>query len=74
MSIFMDYEGLNGESADINHKRWIDVEHLHWGVSRKITSNTSTRNDRESANAELANLTVTRRMDCATPGLFLESC
>ncbi|MEX0871747.1 MAG: type VI secretion system tube protein Hcp [Aquisalimonadaceae bacterium] len=37
MSIFMDYEGVIGESADSNHKRWIDIEKIDWGTQRRIT-------------------------------------
>lgn len=74
MSIFMNYEGIKGESSDKNHKDWMDIENIRWGVHRRITSSTSTQNDRESANAEITDLTVTRRMDSATPSLFIESC
>lgn len=74
MSIFMNYEGIKGESSDKGHKQWMDIDNLHWGVTRCITSNTSTQNDRESANAEISSLTLTRHMDSATPSLFIESC
>lgn len=74
MSIFMNYEGIEGESADQNHKGWMDVESVQWGVTRRITSATSTQNDRESSNAEISDLVVTRRMDSATPRLFTEAC
>lgn len=74
MSIFMNYEGIKGESSDKNHKDWMDIDNISWGVKRNITSHTSTQNDRESANAEVTDLTVTRRMDSATPNLFIESC
>lgn len=74
MSIFMNYEGISAESSDKRHENWVVVIDLHWGVKRSITSNTSTQNDRESANAEITDLTLTRRMDSATPYLFIESC
>ncbi|MEX0730700.1 MAG: type VI secretion system tube protein Hcp [Aquisalimonadaceae bacterium] len=74
MSIFMHFEGIKGESADSNHKEWMDVRNLRWGVSRDISAKTSTQNDRESSNAEISDLTVTRSMDSASTGLFLESC
>jgi len=74
MSIFMKYEGIKGESSDKNHKDWMDIQEISWGVHRNITSHTSTRNDRESANAEITDLTVERFMDSATPKLFIESC
>ena len=74
MSIFMNYEGVKGESSDKGHKQWMDIENIQWGVTRRITSNTSTQNDRESSNAEISSLVVTRHMDSATPNLFIESC
>lgn len=74
MSIFMNYDGVKGESSDKNHKDWMDIDHISWGTHRNITSHTSTRNDRESANAEITDLQVSRRMDSATPQLFIESC
>lgn len=74
MSIFVNYTGIKGESSDKGHKDWMDVETLHWGVSRQLTSATSTMNDRESSNAVISDLVITRRMDSATPNLFIESC
>jgi len=74
MSIFMNYEGIDGESSDQNHKGWVDLEDVLWGVSRKITSSTSTQGDRESSNAIIRDLIITRRMDRATPKFFIESC
>lgn len=74
MSIFMNYQGITGESADSNHPGWMDIQKVQWGVGRQISSATSTQGDRESANAEITRLYVTRYMDSATPKLFLESC
>lgn len=74
MSIFMNYEGIKGESSDKGHKQWMDIENIQWGVNRRINASTSTQNDRESANAEITDLTITRFMDSATPNLFIESC
>jgi len=74
MSIFVNYDGIKGESSDSNHKGWMDVDSISWGVVRRITTEASTQNDRESANAEISELTLTRRMDSATPSLFIEAC
>lgn len=74
MSIHLRIDGLSGESADANHKGWIDILDLTWGVRRRITSSASTQGDRESANAEITDLTLTRFVDASTPSLFLEAC
>jgi len=74
MSIFMKITGITGESSDSNHKGWMDVDSLQWGVNRLITSSTSTANDRESANAVISDLTFTRGMDSSTPSIFIDAC
>ncbi len=74
MSIFVNYEGITGESSDSGHKGWMDVESVTWGVGRQITSNTSTAGDRESSNAVISDLQIVRLMDSATPSIFIESC
>jgi len=75
MSIFMYYEGVpGGQTADKNHHAHIDVDDLAWNVGRRITSQSGTRHDRESANVIIGDLTLTRRMDSASPYLFIRSC
>ncbi|MGK0442594.1 MAG: type VI secretion system secreted protein Hcp [Pseudohongiellaceae bacterium] len=74
MSIFVNYDGVKGESTDSGHKAWMDVEVITWGVGRQINSSTSTGGDRESSNAIISDLQITRNMDSATPKLFIESC
>lgn len=74
MSIFVNYEGITGESSDSGHKGWMDVESIAWGVGRQITSNSSTAGDRESSNAVISDLQIVRYMDSATPKIFIESC
>ncbi len=74
MSIFMHIEGIQGETSDLNHKGWIDIENLEWGSKRQITSNTSTQGDRESSNATITDLTLIKLMDKTTPYLFIETC
>lgn len=74
MSIHLRIDGVQGESSDLDHRGWIDILQLAWGSRRRITSATSTRHDRESANAEITDLTFTKHMDSSTPKLFTESC
>ncbi|MBI3900019.1 MAG: type VI secretion system tube protein Hcp [Gammaproteobacteria bacterium] len=67
-------ENVQGESADKGHEKWLDLEFWRFSTRRKITSATSTRGDRESSNTVITDLYITRRMDSATPRLFMESC
>ncbi|WP_221801116.1 Hcp family type VI secretion system effector [Oceanobacter mangrovi] len=74
MSIYVNYDGITGEASDPSHEGWMDVDDIQWGVARQITSATSTKGDRESSNAVITDLVLTRRMDSATPKIFIESC
>lgn len=74
MSIFLKWPGIEGEATDASHRGWLDIDNLSWGVQRAITSSPSTSKDRESANAEITDLTITRRMDKASPSLFMAAC
>lgn len=74
MSAFLYYEGIQGEVSDVGFQNWIDISEWSWGVGRSISSHTSTQGDRESANATIRDLNITRFMDKATAKLFIESC
>ncbi|MBL1293288.1 MAG: type VI secretion system tube protein Hcp [Thiotrichales bacterium] len=74
MAIFVKYDGITGQVNDSEHKGWMRVHELAWEAGREITSNTSTRGDRESSNARIGDLVMTRLMDKATPKIFLEAC
>ena len=74
MSSFLFIEGVTGEVSDSGYQGWIDITRWSWGVGRKITSQTSTQGDRESSNATISDLNITRFMDKATAKLFMEAC
>ena len=74
MSIFAKRDGIIGECSDGDHPGWMDVLRIKWDISRKITSATGTSGDRESSNAIIGDLVIIRRMDKATPKIFMESC
>lgn len=73
MSIFLYREGIQGEVSDSGYTGWMDILTFTWNVNRKITSATSTQGDRESANAVIGDLKITRLMDKATPKIFIEA-
>lgn len=72
--IFLNYEGIKGESSDSGHKDWVDVKNWQWGGERNITSSTSTQGDRESSNAVIRDLRISKYMDSSSPKFFIEFC
>lgn len=73
-SIFLEHPTIKGWTSDKNHQGCIDIEDIRWGVNRQITSSTSTRGDRESSNAVISDLSLTKWMDKTSPYLFMETC
>ena len=71
MAILLNYEGIKGQTSDKNHQDWIDLVSWAWGTKRAITSNTSTKGDRESSNAVISDLKITKYMDSASLKLFM---
>lgn len=35
-AVFAKYDGVDGESADANHDKWIDVLSIDWGIIRDV--------------------------------------
>lgn len=74
MSVFLHIPGITGESSDSAHNGWIDIAAWKWSVERSITSNTSTRGDRESSNAKISDLLISKYFDKASLPIFMEAC
>jgi type VI secretion system Hcp family effector len=70
--MFLQVEGIPGESMDANHKGWIEPAAFHWGVSRP--GQTFTPAGTPLPVADFGDLTVVKQVDKATPKLFLKCC
>lgn len=74
MTALLYIPGVRGETSDANHPGWIDIDELTTGIQRFISSNTSTCGDRESANAVMQHLKLSKRMDSTSPAMFIHAC
>jgi type VI secretion system secreted protein Hcp len=64
---------IKGDVTDTNHQKWIELSSFQWGVGRGIGSATSGPASRESSIPSISEITVTKRMDSASPGLWTDS-
>lgn len=39
---YLQIEGIKGESMDAEHKGWIEIARLHWGVTQPRSATAST--------------------------------
>lgn len=74
MSNFLQFPRVTGSSTDNDHKGFVPILEVRWGVTRRIATSPSTKRDRESSNAEMEDLLFLKYMDSSSPWFFLESC
>lgn len=67
VNYFMKVNGVNGESADANHKSYIDVQSVSWGASQAASISGGGAG---SGKVSFSDLTITATMDAATPTLL----
>lgn len=65
MAIFAKYDGIDGESKDANHDRWIDIVSVDWGAHQPGGGNAG----RRRSSAVLEDMVLTMDYDKASPKL-----
>ena len=65
MSIFIKFDGIDGECKDETHEKWIDVLSVSFSSTRAIPSG-ATGQTRRRANVVLDDLMVAKEMDSAS--------
>ena len=71
MAVFAKYDGVDGESKDENHDKWIDVLSIDWGAHKPGGGMTGQSRRRGAAVVE--DVTMTVEYEKASPKL-LEKC
>ena len=71
MAVFAKYDGVDGESQDTNHDKWIDVLSLDWGAHKP--GGGMTGQSRRRGATVVDDLTLTVEYEKSSPKL-LEKC
>ena len=69
MDMFLELDGIEGESKDEGHMNHIDVLAWSWGVEQSVTADTG--GVRRTGQANVGDLMITKYVDKSTPDLFL---
>lgn len=69
VDLFMDIDGVEGESTDDRHKRWIDISSVGWVVARAGDTG-AVGSTRTRGAAQFEDLTWTQVMDKSFPKVF----
>ena len=68
---YLKFEGVKGESQDKEHNDWIDVISVDWGATRSTVTRSGTR--LRQPKLEAGTVTITKRVDKASPGLMMRN-
>ena len=68
MGVFAKYDGVDGESKDTNHDKWIDVLSIDWGAHKP--GGGATGQSRRRGAAVVEDLTITFDYEKSSPKLL----
>jgi type VI secretion system secreted protein Hcp len=66
-AIYIKFDGVDGESTSVDHKEWIIVESMSWGANAPAAGSGG-----GAGKVSFKEFTVTKRIDKASPQLFLK--
>jgi type VI secretion system secreted protein Hcp len=72
--VFLQIEGIPGESTDEKHKNWIEVTSYSHGISQMATGARSTGGAATAGRCDHQDLSIVKELDKASPELNLHCC
>lgn len=73
IDVFLQLDGIKGESADGEHTGWIECTSAHWGVSQPKSATASTSGGHTAERCDIRSISITKLADLASP-LLMQSC
>lgn len=73
MSIFLKFDGIDGDATEDGHKDWIAIDSFQMGVGRGISTPVGDAARRESSKPSISEVVFTKRMDKASLKLWESS-
>ena len=71
---FVQVDGIEGESTDDKHKKWIEVLSFGLGATQAVGTAVSTGGARSGERVDVQDFSITKVLDKSTPKLFLACC
>ena len=73
IDVYLQIDGIKGESADSAHQGWIEVTAAFWGVTQPRSATASTGGGHTAERCEHRTLSFTKLADMASP-VLLQTC
>jgi type VI secretion system secreted protein Hcp len=73
IDVYLQIDGIKGESMDDKHKDWIECKTVAWGVTQPKSATASTGGGHTAERVEMTDIQITKLADLATP-VLLQTC
>jgi type VI secretion system secreted protein Hcp len=73
IDVYLQIDGIKGESGDDKHRDWIECKSVEWKVTQPKSATASTGGGHTAERAELSEIMISKLADLATP-LLLQTC
>lgn len=72
-NLYLQIDGIKGESQDSTHYGWIEVEAVNWAITQPKSATASTGGGHTAERCELTEISFTKVADLASP-ILLQLC
>lgn len=73
IDVYLQINGIKGESADSNHLGWIECLSVQWGMRQPRSATASTGGGHTAERAELDDITFQKLADLSSP-ILMQTC
>ena len=73
MDVYLQIDGIKGESADDKHRDWIECTSVHWSISQPKSATASTGGGHTAERCEHTDISFIKLTDLASP-LLMQTC
>lgn len=73
IDVYLQIDGIKGESQDSAHQGWIELESAHWGVVQPRSATASTAGGHTAERCEHRTLAISKLADLASP-ILMQHC
>jgi len=74
MPIYLQIDGIQGDATHEQHKKWMDIEVIHWNVARNMKTSAGSAANREASEPTVSEVILTKVSDSSSTKLFQEAC
>lgn len=71
---YMEIQGIKGDSTDSAHEKWVEIQAFSHQVIQSTGGSASAQGTHAGGRADHGDFMVVKRLDSASPALFLHCC